>query len=70
MTSPNDIAALVAWLRSMQKRGGKGGVDNVDARALGRVADALEKCEAERAKLANDLAKQANDLVKKMVSDD
>jgi hypothetical protein len=34
---------LVKWLRHMAERGGKGTVDNVDARSLGRVADALER---------------------------
>ena len=32
----------VKWLRELAEKGGKGVVDNIDARALGRVADELE----------------------------
>jgi len=38
---PNDVQATVVWLRSLADKGGKGTVSNVDARALGRVADML-----------------------------
>lgn len=42
----------IAWLRELADKGGKGTVDNIDARALGRVADELEyltyfHCEAD-----------------------
>jgi hypothetical protein len=40
----------VPWLREIAAKGGKGGL-NVDARALGRVADALESCRAERLRM-------------------
>lgn len=30
------------WLRSMSERGGKGVVNNIDARSLGRAADELD----------------------------
>jgi len=32
----------ILWLRELAEKGGKGTVDNIDARALGRVADELE----------------------------
>ena len=32
-----------AWLRMLATRGGKGVVDNIDARSLGRVADTLAR---------------------------
>ena len=37
------MKTLIAWLRTLEKRGGKGVVNNIDARALGRVASALER---------------------------
>ena len=33
----------IAWLRSLAERGGKGTVDKIDARALGRIADEIER---------------------------
>lgn len=33
---------LADWLRIISHRGGKGVVDNIDARALGRCADELD----------------------------
>ncbi len=35
------VNQLIAWLDDMSRRGGKGTVNNVDARALGRVAEAM-----------------------------
>lgn len=35
-------AAYTEWLRQLATAGGKGVVNNVDARALGRIADRLE----------------------------
>lgn len=32
---------LIRWLRGLADEGGKGVVDNLDARALGRVADTI-----------------------------
>lgn len=32
----------VEWLRGLSNRGGKGVVNNIDARCLGRIADELE----------------------------
>lgn len=37
---------LVAWLRGLATTGGKGTVNHIDARALGRVADELERLQA------------------------
>jgi len=36
----------VTWLRGLAARGGKGVVDNIDARCFGRIADQLEYLEA------------------------
>jgi hypothetical protein len=40
---------MIPWLRSLAEKGDKGGVTNVDARSLGRVADELERQCAENA---------------------
>jgi hypothetical protein len=32
----------IEWLRGLAERGGRGVVDNIDARSLGRIADGLE----------------------------
>ena len=45
MTTTPYIEALVAWLTALKEKGGKGVVGNIDARALGRVANALERRE-------------------------
>lgn len=47
ISNPN----MVPWLRSLAEKGGKGGVTNVDARSLGRVADELERQSAENARM-------------------
>jgi len=36
----------IAWLRNLEKKGGKGVVNNIDARCLGRIADDLERLRA------------------------
>jgi hypothetical protein len=33
----------IEWLRGLAAKGGKGVVDNIDARSLGRIADDLEQ---------------------------
>jgi hypothetical protein len=33
----------VAWLRGLAEKGGKGVVNNIDARSLGRIADEIEQ---------------------------
>ena len=59
------IEALVAWLRALKEKVGKGVVGNIDARALGRVSDALKAQQAkidelERAlKLTSGVARKA-----------
>jgi hypothetical protein len=37
----------VPWLRHLAEKGGKGVVNNIDARCLGRVADELERLAAQ-----------------------
>ena len=37
------ITDYEAWLRRLAEKGGKGTVDNIDARSLGRVADLLRR---------------------------
>jgi hypothetical protein len=37
------MADYVKWLRGLADKGGKGVVDNIDARSLGRIADELER---------------------------
>lgn len=46
-----ELALLKIWLEAMAKKGGKGSVDNVDARALGRVAALIARLEKDRAGL-------------------
>jgi hypothetical protein len=45
MSDPNPN--MIPWLRSLADKGGKGGVTNVDARSLGRVADRIEELESD-----------------------
>ena len=37
------MVEFVSWLRGLAEKGGKGVVNNIDARCLGRVADDLER---------------------------
>lgn len=39
---------FVPWLRELAEQGGKGAVNNIDARAIGRVADELERLSQDR----------------------
>ena len=41
----------VTWLRALAAKGGKGVVNNIDARSLGRIADQLEAFQACRSKI-------------------
>lgn len=43
------MSDFVPWLRGIAEKGGKGVVDNIDARCLGRVADELARLRAELA---------------------
>ncbi len=52
---PRPAPTLKTWLSHLARKGGKGTVDNVDARSLGRVADALESQAAEIASLRAEL---------------
>ena len=36
----------IDWLRGLAEKGGKGVVNNIDARSLGRIADELERLTA------------------------
>lgn len=38
--------SFVPWLRGLAEKGGKGVVNNIDARCLGRIADELERLNA------------------------
>lgn len=38
----------IEWLRGLAAKGGKGVVDNIDARSLGRIADDIVRIIAER----------------------
>lgn len=37
----------VDWLRALAAKGGRGVVNNIDARCLGRIADELERLNAQ-----------------------
>lgn len=37
------MTQYVEWLRGLAAKGGKGVVNNIDARCLGRIADELER---------------------------
>jgi len=43
--------SYVSWLRGLAEKGGKGVVNNIDARCLGRIADELESKDAEITRL-------------------
>ena len=51
----DELPVLVTWLESLAAQGGKGTVNNIDARALGRVAAELESFRAENARLSEAL---------------
>ena len=40
------MSDFVPWLRELAAAGGKGVVNNVDARSLGRIADEIERLRA------------------------
>ena len=41
------FTTTIQWFRRLARDGGKGVVNNIDARSLGRIADAMEKADAE-----------------------
>lgn len=43
----------IKWLRDIAEDGGKGVVNNIDARCLGRIADDLERMQKALEKIAN-----------------
>jgi hypothetical protein len=45
----------IAWLRNLAEKGSKGIVDNIDARALGRIANEIERLHTDRAELLSAL---------------
>jgi hypothetical protein len=45
------MSDFVPWLRGLAEQGGKGIVNNIDARSLGRIADELECLRAENSRL-------------------
>jgi uncharacterized small protein (DUF1192 family) len=58
MSDPNPN--MIPWLRSLADKGGKGGVTNVDARSLGRVADRIEELESEIERLKAQVERQGD----------
>jgi hypothetical protein len=57
------MSDFVPWLRGLADKGGKGVVNNIDARCLGRVADEIERLRAERTvTLSETWAKQAAEI--------
>lgn len=50
------MSEFVPWLHKLAKQGGKGVVDNIDARCLGRIADELTRLRKENTKLRDALA--------------
>ncbi len=42
----------IDWLRGLAERGGKGVVNNIDARCLGRIADDIEQLIADRDRIS------------------
>ncbi len=60
-----ESVTTVAWFRHLAEKGGKGVVNNIDARALGRIADDLEAKDAEVARLKN-VAFQAQEMAKEI----
>ena len=43
----DETPVLSRWLHSLAPQGGKGTVNNIDARALGRCGDAIDRLAAE-----------------------
>lgn len=41
----------IAWFRELAAKGGRGVVNNIDARCLGRIADDIERMQTENRKL-------------------
>lgn len=75
MTEPKLLSGneTVAWLRSMSDRGGKGVVNNVDARSLGRCAYLIAAQSAQIEALTterDELRAEANDLDAKLRESD
>ncbi len=49
MTYQTATLDYIKWLRGMAKRGGKGTVDRIDARAFGRIANRLKELHSKAA---------------------
>lgn len=47
------MSDFVPWLRGLAEKGGKGVVNNIDARCLGRIADELERLRAQERDYCN-----------------
>jgi hypothetical protein len=41
------VSDFIPWLRGLAEKGGRGVVNNIDARCLGRIADELERLTAQ-----------------------
>lgn len=62
----------IQWLRELAEKGGKGVVDNIDARSLGRVADELEYlqhffCEADFGPAHEDVVSMINECYHRVI---
>lgn len=55
---------IIQWLRGLAENGGKGVVNNIDARCLGRVADLIEYRTAERDMWNQDARRLSGGLLK------
>lgn len=65
----------VGWLRGLAEKGGKGSIDTVDARSLGRIADDMERLQRRVAALENIIAEDlppwnCRDEINKMLVDE
>lgn len=54
-TTRDDIAGLAAWLNGLAAKGGKGVVNNIDARSIGRIATQLDALSARVKELERDI---------------
>jgi hypothetical protein len=61
------VADFVTWLRGLAEKGGKGVVNNIDARCLGRIADDLERLQ-NRAKFQTEMIERRDTALRRIAS--